>query len=149
MRFCARLRRTAYTGWQVRYQSQRLDDYQAQIDAWLASGQAYYCTCTRRQIKQAGDRYLGWCRDKGQGAEHAAVRLKSPVEVLAFNDRLHGSFHLDANLANEDFIIKRRDGLYAYNLAVVLDDIDQGVTDIVRGADLIVPRGAILPYIAN
>lgn len=125
----------------VRYQSQHLGDYQAQIDAWLASGRAYYCTCTRRQIKQAGGVYPGWCRDKNKAAEHAAVRLKSPVEVLAFNDRLHGSLPLDQQLANEDFIIKRRDGLYAYNLAVVLDDIDQGVTDIVRGADLIVPTG--------
>ncbi|OOF00431.1 tRNA glutamyl-Q(34) synthetase GluQRS [Salinivibrio sp. IB643] len=125
----------------VRYQSQHLGDYQAQIDAWLASGRAYYCTCTRRQIKQAGGVYPGWCRDKNKAAEHAAVRLKSPVEVLAFNDRLHGSLPLDQQLANEDFIIKRRDGLYAYNLAVVLDDIDQGVTDIVRGADLIIPTG--------
>ncbi|SIO04833.1 tRNA glutamyl-Q(34) synthetase GluQRS [Salinivibrio sp. ES.052] len=125
----------------VRYQSQHLGDYQAQIDAWLASGQAYYCTCTRRQIKASGGVYLGTCRDKGLGATHAAVRLKSPVEVLAFNDRLHGTLHLDATLANEDFIIKRRDGLYAYNLAVVLDDLDQGITDIVRGADLIMPTG--------
>lgn len=126
---------------EVRYQSQHLSDYQAQIEAWLASGQAYYCTCTRRQIKEAGGVYPGWCRDKDKGPDGAAVRLKSPVEVLAFNDRLHGTLHLDAHLANEDFIIKRRDGLYAYNLAVVLDDIDQGVTDIVRGADLIMPTG--------
>ncbi|OOE36667.1 tRNA glutamyl-Q(34) synthetase GluQRS [Salinivibrio kushneri] len=126
---------------EVRYQSQHLSDYQAQIDAWLSAGQAYHCTCTRRQIKEAGGVYPGWCRDKDKGAQAAAVRLKSPVEVLAFQDRLHGTLGLDAHLANEDFIIKRRDGLYAYNLAVVLDDIDQGVTDIVRGADLIMPTG--------
>lgn len=125
----------------VRYQSDHLLDYQAQIDAWLASGEAYYCTCTRKQIKAAGGIYLGTCRETHQGPEQAAVRLKSPAAILAFEDRLHGTLDMDAALASEDFIIKRRDGLYAYNLAVVLDDIDQGITDVVRGADLIMPTG--------
>ena len=62
-----------------------------------------------------------------------------PVE--SFDDVRHGTIQIPKALAEEDFIIKRRDGLFAYNLAVVLDDIEQGVTEVVRGADLIEPTG--------
>ncbi|MCV5990829.1 glutamate--tRNA ligase family protein, partial [Escherichia coli] len=61
--------------------------------------------------------------------------------VARFLDQKHGMIEILEQLVNEDFIIKRRDGLFAYNLAVVLDDIDQGVTEVVRGADLIEPTG--------
>lgn len=62
-------------------------------------------------------------------------------QVQQFIDLKHGTITIPKALAEEDFIIKRRDGLFAYNLAVVLDDIDQGVTQVVRGADLIEPTG--------
>lgn len=126
---------------EVLYQSQRHQAYQDRIDAWLASGQAYYCQCSRKQIKQAGGYYPGTCRNKQLSAEQSAVRIKIDHGVLAFCDQRHGTIAIEPALANEDFIIKRRDGLFAYNLAVVLDDIYQGVTEVVRGADLIEPTG--------
>ncbi|MEP8019706.1 glutamate--tRNA ligase family protein, partial [Vibrio parahaemolyticus] len=70
-----------------------------------------------------------------------AIRLKMTKPVARFLDQKHGMIEIPEQLVNEDFIIKRRDGLFAYNLAVVLDDIDQGVTEVVRGADLIEPTG--------
>ncbi len=126
----------------VLYQSQRTEAYQAQIDQWLASGDAYYCECTRREIKASGGYYTGQCRNKNLiNNGQCAVRIKMTHPVNSFVDRKHGVLTIPEQLANEDFIIKRRDGLFAYNLAVVLDDIYQGVTEIVRGADLIEPTG--------
>ncbi len=124
---------------EVVYQSQRHHLYQAQIDTWLENGDAYYCQCTRKQIKQHGGFYPGTCRDKN--LKEGAIRLKMTKPVASFFDQKHGTIHIPEQLVHEDFIIKRRDGLYAYNLAVVLDDIDQGVTEVVRGADLIEPTG--------
>ncbi len=124
------------------YQSKRHDAYQAQIDTWLKSGQAYYCQCTRKQIKASGGYYLGTCRDKQiKDSKDCSVRLQVTHYVESFSDLKHGEITIPAPLVNEDFIIKRRDGLFAYNLAVVMDDIEQGITEIVRGADLIEPTG--------
>ncbi|MCE0493352.1 tRNA glutamyl-Q(34) synthetase GluQRS [Vibrio salinus] len=126
----------------VVYQSQRTEAYQTQIDHWLKEGTAYYCECTRKAIKNAGGYYPGTCRNKKlENNGQRAVRLKMSEPVISFTDRKHGQLTIPTKLANEDFIIKRRDGLFAYNLAVVLDDIDQGITEIVRGADLIEPTG--------
>ena len=124
---------------EVVYQSNRHHLYQAQIDAWLKSGKAYYCDCSRKQIKEHGGYYLGTCRDKG--LKKGAIRLRMTKPTADFIDQKHGLMTVAEALVNEDFIIKRRDGLFAYNLAVVLDDIDQGVTEVVRGADLIEPTG--------
>ncbi|MEC6815735.1 tRNA glutamyl-Q(34) synthetase GluQRS [Photobacterium toruni] len=123
------------------YQSLRHDVYQAQIDAWLAQGNAYYCQCSRKDIQQAGGFYPGTCRTLNQRHNNGAVRLQVDTPITHFDDLLHGRIELPSALAHEDFIIRRRDGLFAYNLAVVLDDIEQGITEIVRGADLIEPTG--------
>lgn len=126
----------------VVYQSQRHPLYQEQIDLWLQSERAYYCQCTRKQIKQSGGFYLGTCRSKGiQNPHDCAIRLKVDEPIYQFHDQRLGNMTIPKQLAEEDFIIKRRDGLFAYNLAVVLDDIDQGITQVVRGADLIEPTG--------
>ena len=123
----------------VLWQSQRHDAYREHL-AWLhAQGLSYYCTCTRARIQSAGGVYDGHCRHLNLGPENAAVRLLQHSPVTHFNDFLLGEIHADKRLANEDFIIHRRDGLFAYNLAVVVDDHFQGVTEIVRGADLIEP----------
>ncbi|MEZ8787232.1 tRNA glutamyl-Q(34) synthetase GluQRS [Vibrio splendidus] len=127
---------------EVIYQSQRHDLYQAQIDQWVADKQAYYCQCTRKQIKSLGGFYNGHCRNAGLiDSGEQAVRLCMDFPVESFDDVRHGTIQIPKALAEEDFIIKRRDGLFAYNLAVVLDDIEQGVTEVVRGADLIEPTG--------
>lgn len=127
---------------EVVYQSQRHGFYQARIDQWVADNQAYYCQCTRKQIKALGGFYNGHCRDVGLiDSGEQAVRLCMDFPVESFDDVRHGTIQIPKALAAEDFIIKRRDGLFAYNLAVVLDDIEQGVTEVVRGADLIEPTG--------
>ncbi|MFA0084177.1 tRNA glutamyl-Q(34) synthetase GluQRS [Vibrio sp. 10N.261.51.F12] len=126
----------------VLYQSSRLEAYQQQINDWLSSGDAYLCECTRRQIKDSGGFYQGTCRHKNLlPSENQAVRLTLQHPVASFDDQRYGALTIPTGLIHEDFIIKRRDGLFAYNLAVVLDDIYQGVTEVVRGADLIEPTG--------
>ena len=127
---------------EVLYQSNRHDVYQEQINQWLKTGQAYYCQCTRKQIKASGGYYLGTCRDKHiDNGTNCSVRLLVSNYVPSFVDLSQGDIAIPEPLVKEDFIIKRRDGLFAYNLAVVMDDIEQGVTEVVRGADLIEPTG--------
>ena len=124
---------------EVLWQSQRHDAYRAAL-AWLQEqGLSYYCTCTRARIQQVGGFYDGHCRTLNNGPHNAAIRLHQQHPVSGFNDKLRGEIHVDKQLAREDFIIHRRDGLFAYNLAVVVDDHFQGVNEIVRGADLIDP----------
>jgi len=131
-----------YWDGEVVYQSQRHHIYQQQIEQWLACGQAYLCQCTRKQIKASGNFYMGTCRNKAlTNAAECSVRFKVDSPTTSFIDLKHGQIKIPEALSKEDFIIKRRDGLYAYNLAVVIDDIDQGITEVVRGADLIEPTG--------
>lgn len=124
---------------QVIYQSQRQEAYRATLDWLRQQDLSYYCTCTRSRIQQIGGLYDGHCRSLRLGPQGAAIRLRQSAPVYGFHDRLQGELRADPALAREDFIIRRRDGLFAYNLAVVIDDHFQGVTEIVRGADLIEP----------
>ncbi len=123
----------------VIYQSQRHEAYRATLDWLEQQGLSYYCTCTRSRIQQIGGFYDGYCRERHLPAKGAAIRLRQTQPVYAFYDKLLGKLHAEPALAREDFIIRRRDGLFAYNLAVVVDDAFQRVTEIVRGADLIEP----------
>ncbi|WP_439213570.1 tRNA glutamyl-Q(34) synthetase GluQRS [Duffyella gerundensis] len=124
---------------EVLWQSQRHEAYREAL-RWLQQHrQSYFCRCSRSRIQQTGGYYDGHCRDAGYGSENAALRLRQHHPVYQFHDLLRGDVVADAALAQEDFIIHRRDGLFAYNLAVVVDDHFQGVTEVVRGADLIEP----------
>ncbi|MBV8043323.1 tRNA glutamyl-Q(34) synthetase GluQRS [Pluralibacter sp.] len=124
---------------EVVWQSRRHDAYRERL-AWLyEQGLCYYCTCTRARIQSVGGLYDSHCRDLHLEAKNAALRLRQTRPVLRFHDKLRGAIVTDEKLAREDFIIHRRDGLFAYNLAVVVDDHFQGVNEIVRGADLIEP----------
>ena len=119
-------------------QSNRLPLYQQAIEQYLAANHAYYCNCSRRDIMAHNGVYPNTCRLRQLSwAEDHAVRIKVDSHPTRFVDRLQGP--VQQNLANScgDFIIRRRDGIIAYQLAVVIDDIAQGVTDIVRGADLL------------
>ncbi|CCG88198.1 tRNA glutamyl-Q(34) synthetase GluQRS [Erwinia piriflorinigrans] len=124
---------------EVLWQSQRYEAYRAALDQLQQLGMSYYCTCSRSRIQQCGGLYDGHCRERHRGPDQAAMRLKVDNPVLAFHDQLRGCIQADPKLAREDFIIHRRDGLFAYNLAVVVDDHFQGITEVVRGADLIEP----------
>ncbi|MDF7761906.1 tRNA glutamyl-Q(34) synthetase GluQRS [Kosakonia cowanii] len=124
---------------EVLWQSRRHDAYREVLARLHREGLSYFCTCTRARIQSVGGFYDGHCRTLNHGPENAAVRLLQHRPVLEFTDRLRGRIVAEEKLAREDFIIHRRDGLFAYNLAVVVDDHFQGVTEIVRGADLIAP----------
>ena len=125
--------------WQseVIYQSQRKARYQQVIEHLQEANLTYLCNCTRQQIKARGPHYQGYCRERQLAPGKHAVRFRNNATINSFSDRLLGLLAVDAEAAAEDFLLFRRDGLFTYQLAVVVDDIDQHITDIVRGADLI------------
>ncbi|TBU89453.1 tRNA glutamyl-Q(34) synthetase GluQRS [Phytopseudomonas dryadis] len=118
-------------------QSERHDAYQALVQRLFDQGLAYACICSRKQLEGCGGIYPGTCRNAGHGCDDAAIRLRVPQLTYRFNDRVQGEYQQHLGRDVGDFVIRRRDGLYAYQLAVVLDDAWQGVTDVVRGADLL------------
>jgi len=128
----------------VVYQSQRLSHYAAALAELQRAGLAYPCVCSRREIAAVaragidGPIYPGTCRDGIQSARQAAAwRIKVDGREIGFRDGLQGwQGHRLADAVG-DFVLKRADGLYAYQLAVVVDDADQGISHIVRGADLL------------
>lgn len=125
------------------YQSHRNKLYDVAIERLRELGQVYYCQCSRKDIEAAGltglegYRYPGTCRTLNLPSHGNSLRILAPDEVVTVEDRLQGT--LRQNLAADigDFILHRRDGLYSYQLAVVIDDAEQGITDVCRGTDLI------------
>ena len=118
-------------------QSERHAAYAQVLDQLFNHGLAYACTCSRKQLEPYHGIYPGLCRNAGHPGEDAAIRLRVPELEYHFNDRVQGQYRQHLGREVGDFVIRRRDGLYAYQLAVVLDDAWQGITDIVRGADLL------------
>lgn len=118
-------------------QSDRHDAYAEVLNRLFSQGLAYACTCSRKQLEHYHGIYPGLCRNARHGTEDAAIRIRVPELDYHFIDRVQGEFHQHLGRDVGDFVIRRRDGLYAYQLAVVLDDAWQGITDIVRGADLL------------
>lgn len=121
----------------VLYQSQRHDFYQHHLDLILTKNNAYGCDCTRKMIMQDGGLYRRRCLGKLELTPPHSIRFHNRNGVSQFYDRLQGQTRVAHDFATEDFILKRKDGLFAYQLVVVLDDIDQNITDIVRGSDLL------------
>jgi glutamyl-Q tRNA(Asp) synthetase len=121
----------------VMRQSERHDAYAEVLQRWLSQGLAYACTCSRKQLEAYQGIYPGLCRNAGHPWADAAIRLRVPELSYAFNDRVQGDFAQHLGREVGDFVIRRRDGLYAYQLAVVIDDAAQGINNIVRGADLL------------
>jgi glutamyl-Q tRNA(Asp) synthetase len=123
----------------VLWQSRRTARYAAAIEQLRAAGRIYPCACTRRQLAESepGAGYPGTCRQAPQGPPPYAWRFRmDDAGAYAFEDGLQG--HCAPTPASlGDPIVLRRDGLHAYHLAVVVDDADSGVTDVVRGADLL------------
>jgi len=121
----------------VLYQSARTEAYQAVIDRLLENGMAYPCACTRKDLSETG-RYPGTCRlGLPVGKYPRSIRLRIDADVCTFNDKLQGLVSDSPAETFGDFVIRRADGLFAYQLAVVVDDEFQGVTQVVRGSDLI------------
>ena len=118
-------------------QSDRHAAYAEVLNRWFSQGLAYACTCSRKQLENFQGVYPGFCRNAGHEPENAAIRIRVPELTYRFQDRVQGEFQQHLGREVGDFVIRRRDGFYAYQLAVVLDDAWQGITDIVRGADLL------------
>ena len=122
---------------QVEYQSQRHALYQDTLTQLKSD--LYACNCTRKMIKQAGGLYQGHCKSLALDFNEHAIRLTQTQPVYQFTDLLQGQVNVPYDLADEDYIVKRRDGLFAYQLVVVVDDIEQKISRVVRGADLLEP----------
>lgn len=129
----------------VARQSERHPLYRAALDRLLAADLAFECRCSRSDLIAVG----GIHRACGHNAVRAAAAVRLRVidnSIVGFQDALHG--HIEQDMAAEvgDFVLLRADGFWAYQLAVVVDDADQGITHIVRGADLLdsTPRQILL-----
>jgi glutamyl-Q tRNA(Asp) synthetase len=123
---------------EVSYQSARLPLYEAALGQLRDNGQTFECSCSRQTVAAQGDTgYPGTCRAGPRAAGPTATRLRvREREIIEFRDRIQG-LQQQGLAALGDVVIRRRDGLIAYQLAVVIDDADQNVTDVVRGADLL------------
>ena len=127
----------------VLYQSQQTPHYEQALQQLIEQSQVFPCTCSRKQLAALAEaagasRYPGICRQRTlpESRPHS-LRLRCNDQRICFHDKVMGE--QCASLADDcgDFIIKRRDGLFAYQLAVVVDDAMQGITEVVRGADLL------------
>ncbi|QJR16119.1 tRNA glutamyl-Q(34) synthetase GluQRS [Usitatibacter palustris] len=137
----------------VEWQGNRKAIYDNFLERLRSSGYLYRCRCSRKEIADSGAQglegvvYPGTCRNLGlPPAVAGADRIRTNPGNIDFEDRLQGPIVQDLAANIGDFVLKRRDGLHAYQLAVVVDDAEQGITDVVRGADLLLstPRQILL-----
>jgi glutamyl-Q tRNA(Asp) synthetase len=122
----------------------RMEAYRAALARLEAQGLIYVCGCSRREIADSGLGpdgaliYPGTCRNGlAPGKTSRATRIRVGDTVIEFEDAVQGKIRQDLAAEVGDFVLRRADGLYAYQLAVVVDDAEQGITDVVRGADLL------------
>lgn len=132
----------------VVWQSRRTDAYRAAFEALRAAERVFPCACTRKEIADSAlardgtRRYPGTCRDGlAPGREARAWRLRVEPGEVSFDDAVQGLIREDVAADVGDFVLLRADGLFAYQLAVVVDDAEAGVTEVVRGADLLDSTG--------
>lgn len=120
----------------ILFQRDRLDLYENVLEQLKAQNLIYACQCTRKMLGSNAI-YLGTCRPLDLPFLDQAIRVKVKDQLICFDDRLQGT--QCSNLAHDlgDFVLKRRDGIINYQLAVVVDDYLQGITHVVRGADLL------------
>ena len=125
------------------WQNRRSEAYRAALECLQAAGHAFACGCTRREMADSGlardgsRRYPGTCREglpTGRSARAWRVRAQG---VVGFEDGVQGWQQEDLAADSGDYVVLRADGLFAYQLAVVVDDADAGITHVVRGADLL------------
>ena len=130
---------------EVAWQSRRIPLYEQALAALRERGLAYDCACSRAELQRAASAplgaeavYPGTCRNGlATGRVARAVRFRVPEGVISFDDLVLGHIEEDVAAMTGDFVIKRADGPFAYQLAVVVDDAEQGVTQVVRGGDLL------------
>ena len=116
-------------------QSTRSDAYEAALAALARSGQVFECRCSRSDLATADGLHLAGLSQLS--GKHPALRFRPHASVVSFKDRRHGKQTQAVPDTIGDVVLRRADGLYAYQLAVVVDDAAQGISDVVRGADLL------------
>jgi glutamyl-tRNA synthetase len=136
------------------YQSARAAEYQRTVDRLVKMGMAYPCICTRREVDLAASAphaedgatvYPGTCRGRFESIQQAreaagrapAIRFAAPDRIVEFDDRFLGRRRINVATELGDFVIAKSDGTAAYQLAVVVDDLAAGVSEVVRGDDLL------------
>ncbi|WP_257171880.1 tRNA glutamyl-Q(34) synthetase GluQRS [Colwellia sp. M166] len=130
----------------VLYQSQQSAIYHEVLAELAEQKLSYYCRCTRAQIKAQGGIYQGQCKNLAQPVNNSAIRINNTVGISQYNDLIQTQVTCDTKLAQEDFIVVRKDGLFAYQLAVVVDDIYQNISHVIRGCDLLEPTARQLSF---
>jgi len=131
---------------EVLYQSQQSERYQHLLHQLQQQQLSYFCQCTRADIKRLGGIYQGHCRSLAQPEQDSAIRLVNQHGIHQFSDIFQGQVESNKALAQEDFTIHRKDGLFAYQLAVVHDDIEQNISHVIRGCDLLEPTARQLTF---
>jgi glutamyl-Q tRNA(Asp) synthetase len=127
----------------VMWQSRRAEAYRATLDDLRRLGLVYACGCSRKALAESARRgidgpvYPGTCRARRLADAGHALRFRVPATRIVFMDRQQGAVACDIARECGDFVARRADGVYAYHLAAVVDDAEQGISDIVRGADLL------------
>ena len=151
---------------EVLFQSTRTTAYEHAVQQLLRAGSAYYCPCSRQELELAGGIHGPGCGLTQPPPDRpAAVRVRTSTAEIRVHDMLRGEIDFDLARLDGDFVIRRKDGLYAYQLAVVVDDAFQQVSDVIRGLDLLdstprqiwlqqllglaTPRYAHLPLLVN
>ena len=151
---------------EVLYQSTRLPEYEKTLEQLTSMQLCFRCDCSRPRIKALGSVYDGHCRDRHlDQTSKSSVRLRVDDSRISFDDLIQGEYSQQLNKDVGDFILRRKDGLFAYQLAVVVDDAFQDINCIVRGYDLLestprqiyiqrilglpTPRYAHIPVVTN
>lgn len=127
----------------VRYQRRHADDYRATLRTLERDGAIYACTCSRAVLKAGalagpdGPVYAGTCREARHGTASASLRVRVPARTLCLDDGWQGRQCRELDREVGDFVVRRADGAAAYQLACAVDEPAQGITHVVRGADLL------------
>jgi len=135
---------------EVLFQTHRQEAYQESLALLSEKGLLYRCTCTRKQLQ--GNAYPGTCRNKEHDPDQQhSLRVTTNQNAIKIDDEIQGQYQQNLETEIGDFIVHRADNLVAYHIATVVDDAYQGITEIVRGADLMdsTPRQIYLQQLFN
>tara|TARA_R110002094_G_scaffold97132_3_gene98156 strand:+ start:1577 stop:2500 length:924 start_codon:yes stop_codon:yes gene_type:complete len=123
----------------VLFQSRRHEAYHSAIEHLRSEGAAYRCNCSRKQLQANNGRHPRHCRNSNAAISNqpSAIRFALNDEQCQWQDQLLGLQHHRVRAEIDDPVLRRKEGFFAYQLAVVVDDIEQGITDVVRGSDLL------------
>lgn len=130
---------------EIVYQSSHFDEYRVALEKLLRQGDCFACECSRRSLREhgvdsgpLGQIYPGFCRNKSLPQSGHSIRMSTAnAGSIGFYDQVYGWFSLALEAQVGDFVLRRSDNIYAYHLAVVVDDEMQGIDQVVRGADLL------------